>query len=280
MGVASASAPAPDDETAGAIEPTAVRMTAVVSGAARGIGKAVASELRRLGWVVYGVDITPLAPTERNEHIAHISADVTVAREMRRAIEQVVEETGRLDALVNNAALLSQRSRSSQPAMRRFRRVLETNVASVYIPTKLAVRHLSNADSPAIVNVSSIGASRAFRGQAGYVASKGAVEALTRALSLELAHLRIRVNAVAPAMVETEAWSGVGDEEYRRRSALIPLGRPAQPEEIAKAVAFLCSPASSYITGQVLAVDGGMSVQCYSPDEESVFFKRVGGRAR
>ena len=149
-----------------------------------------------------------------------------------------------------------------------FDRLMAVNARSTFLCSILAAPLLREAHDPAIVNISSIGAIRAFRGAPAYVAGKGAVEAVTRALALDLAPYGIRVNAVAPGMVRSTAWSGITESEDARRSQLIPLGRAGEPGEIAEVVAFLASERASYITGQVLGADGGLSIQAYTPADE------------
>jgi 3-oxoacyl-[acyl-carrier protein] reductase len=119
-----------------------------------------------------------------------------------------------------------------------------------------------------IVNISSVGGSRAHRSMAPYDASKGGIEAATRAMAVDLAPHNIRVNAVAPGAVRTDRWDGVPDAEVQRRRRGIPLNREGTAEDTAAAVAFLCSEDAAYITGQVLAVDGGLLAQLRPPDAE------------
>ena len=248
--------------------------SALVSGAARGVGRAIAAALRSAGANVFGIDrLADLARDGSGDShcIALYEGDVTDAKQFEAVLGKIQKLGVVLDILVNNAASLQSRDFSFWLDQEQFRRRLANNVEAVYVPSRLAAPLLAGRPGATIVNLSSVCAMHAFRGMAAYVASKGAVEALTRALALELAPSGIRVNAVAPAMITTEAWSGVTEAEWTRRAKLIPLGRPANPSEVAGAVLFLCSPLSSYVTGHTLVVDGGITAGTYTPDDEQAF---------
>jgi 3-oxoacyl-[acyl-carrier protein] reductase len=244
----------------------------LVSGALGGVGRAAVTFLATAGATVMGVDRVR-ASEAMSDCRALFAADVANPEEMADVLSKIENDVGFIDCLVNNAASLEARDLTYPLARSEFRHRLVNNVEAVYVPSRIFSSALARRPGAAIVNVSSIGASRAFRGSAAYVASKGAVEALTRALAIELAPIGIRVNGVAPAMIATDTWTGIGDDEWARRSQLVPLGRPAEPAEIASVIAFLLSPLSSYVTGQTLVADGGLTAGAYPlRDEEALVF--------
>jgi 3-oxoacyl-[acyl-carrier protein] reductase len=170
---------------------------------------------------------------------------------------------GRVHLLVNNAANL--RSRAFQELDEEtYRLSFESNVRMVYGPSFLAARHMIERGGGSIIHISSVGGLRAHRGLAGYDASKGAVDALTRSMAMDLAPYGIRVNAVAPGFIP-HAGRSEADPVAAKRAEGIPLGRAGTPRDVAAAVAFLASDAGSYITGQILYVDGGLTVQVTPP---------------
>ncbi|MFI7077497.1 SDR family NAD(P)-dependent oxidoreductase [Micromonospora sp. NPDC049903] len=273
----------------------------LVTGAAGAIGGELVAAFLARGWRVAGLDRPPETSTiagparRRPEHpaaaaldtpptagLTWLSADVTDASAVEAAVDRLRADWGGLDVLVNNAAVGPPRAPVGRETAAHLRAVLEVNLVAPLALVQATLPLLTVGDAPAVVQLSSIGGSRAFRGNAAYVASKGGLEAMTRALALDLAGRGIRVNAVAPAMVRTPGWDDAGPEEVARRAGLVPLGRAGTLAEVAAAASFLAGPESGYITGVVLPVDGGLGVQAYSPVEEpgvAATFEPAGGDA-
>src|SRR5271156_5444352 len=236
---------------------------ALVTGAARGIGLATAKRFLADGWRVALLDIEgeqleqAVAGLAKADDTLALHCDVSDAKAVSLAIEQVAKRFGRLDALVNNAgvAVFTPLLETSDAD---WNRILAVNLTGPFICTKAAAPLMRDHDGGAIVNITSISAVRASTLRSAYGTSKAGLAHLTKQLAVELASLGIRVNGVAPGPVETAMAKAVHTPEIRAdyRDA-IPLNRYGLEEELAEAVFFLCSDRASYITGQILAVDGG-----------------------
>jgi len=212
---------------------------AVVTGAARGIGKAVADRLDASGYDVLRVDLAD-----------GFIADVTSAEDRTR----IVEAAGPVDVLVNNAGI-TRDARIVKMTEEQFLAVIRVNLGAAYELT----RALTLNDGASVVSL----ASRAYLGNFGqfnYSASKGGLVGMTRALALELAPRGVRVNAIAPSLTASEMTRAMPEHVLEKMIASIPLGRQAEPEEIAETIAALASPATAYVTGQVLVACGGRSL--------------------
>lgn len=251
-------APQPiDDGLAGRI--------ALVTGGSRGIGRAIVERLARAGMDVtftyLGNETAADAVLSENPglSLSAVRVDGRDSAAVNRCLDELVERTGRLDVLVNNAGVIRD---NLLPLLEDedLKTVFETNIEGVFHFCRAAVPHMMSKRSGRIVNLSSVSAAKGGRGQSNYAASKGAVEAFTRSLAVEVARRGLRVNAVAPGVIETEMSRDVRELAGEEILSNIILKRYGQPAEIAEAVWFLSSDLSSYITGQVLSVDGGFKM--------------------
>ncbi len=244
---------------------------ALVTGGTRGIGRAIAEAFLREGARVVltgrnaeaaeAAAAALVQATGREEGAAvGLAADLSTADAATACVAAAVEQLGgRLDILVNNAGLTrdTMALRLNEEA---WDAVLDTDLKAVFFCAQAALRPMLKARRGRIVNLSSVVALTGNAGQCNYAAAKAGVLGLTRALAREVASRNITVNAVAPGFVETDMTAGLSQEIRDRAIAAIPLGRIAQPAEIAEAVLFLASDKAAYITGQCLSVNGGLAM--------------------
>ena len=233
---------------------------ALITGAASGIGRASALAFAAAGASVALVDIdaggladTAAAARALGAPTEVIPADVTNLAAVTAAVARAAEIFGRLDAAHNNAGVPGPYVPLDAYEEADFLRVLQVDLVGVWRCMRAEIRHMRVQGAGAIVNTSSMLGAAAILDNGAYVAAKHGVHGLTRAAALELGGTGIRVNAIAPGVTRTRMTSAVSDELLRS----VPLGRIAEPEEIAAAAVWLCSPGASYITGAVLAADGG-----------------------
>ena len=240
-----------------------LQKVALVTGAARGIGLAVAKRFLADGWRVALLDVEgallkdAVAALADADNTLALHCDVSDAAAVRAAVEAVNRRFGRLDALINNAgvAVFAPVLETSDED---WSRILAVNLGGPFLCTKAAAPLMREHGGGAIVNITSISAVRASTLRAAYGTSKAGLAHLTKQLAVELASLGIRVNGVAPGPIETAMAKAVHTAEIRADyHDAIPLNRYGLEEELAEAIYFLCSGSSSYITGQILAVDGG-----------------------
>jgi NAD(P)-dependent dehydrogenase (short-subunit alcohol dehydrogenase family) len=240
---------------------------AVVTGAANGIGLASAAQLWHRGWRVVLADLDgALAERHRAElddgtDTLAVSTDVTDTAAVEAMMAAVSDRFGRLDALVNNAGRPVSGSVDSLDDAA-WDAALDVNLSGTLRCSRAALPLLRRSSAPSVVNMASAAALVGMAGRAGYSAAKAGVAALTRVLAVEWAADGIRVNAVAPGYVRTAGFDErMGAERGRELSARVPLGRLCRPEEVGSVIAFLVSDDASYVTGQLLPIDGGLTVQ-------------------
>lgn len=239
---------------------------AFITGAGQGIGRSIAITLAETGCRVIVSDInqetaiaTATEITERGQSAFAVQGDISDRLQVQSMFKTAVEHYGPIEILVNNAGIfpfIPFGNTSSDD----WDKIFNVNIKGIYHCTQEALHTMP--DHGRIISVSSVAAKIGFSGLVHYSATKGAVEGFTRGLAVELADRNITVNAVAPGAINTPGASSVTDEDVTRQLlARIPLARKGNPEDIANAVQFLASPQSSYITGQIITVDGGWTIK-------------------
>jgi 3-oxoacyl-[acyl-carrier protein] reductase len=235
---------------------------ALVTGGGRGIGRAVSLELAQSGYdVVVTFRANRNAAEETVELIRRgggwgetVCFDVADREETEKQIEELFTRHESVDVLVNNAGETAD-SLFALMSFEEWRRVIDTSLQGFFNVTKPVLKRMISKRKGSIVTLSSVSARLGHRGQTNYAAAKAGLEGACRSLASEVARLGIRVNVVAPGLIATEMLQGLPVEMIKQ---IIPMGRTGLPEEVAKVVRFLCSDDASYITGQVVAVNGGM----------------------
>ncbi|MBP7342109.1 MAG: 3-oxoacyl-ACP reductase FabG [Smithellaceae bacterium] len=240
------------------------KKVAIVTGASRGIGRATAVELARAGfYVVVNYNASEAAAAETLAQVEAAGSagevrkfDVADAAAVKEALAAVVAEHKRIDVLVNNAGVTAD-GLFMMMGDEEWHKVINTTLNGFFNVTKPVLREMIRKKRGAIVSVSSVSAVMPNRGQANYAAAKAGVNAASSSLAKEVARFGIRVNVVAPGPVDTDMLSAMPMDESMIKAA-IPMARVGKPEEIARVIRFLCSDDASFITGQVITVNGGM----------------------
>lgn len=235
---------------------------AIVTGAGRGIGRAIAELYAHEGAIVYAADILKeelswtASVSDIEGRIIPLPLDICDFKAAKDAVMTIKKEHGRIDILANNAGLISYEM-MSMINYDFFRKMIEVNVVALIHLMQLVARIMMRQKNGSIINMASMVGEKGAKGQLSYAATKGAVIAATKSAAKELAEYNIRVNAVAPGMVGSERFKKVLQEKFQQKINDIPFGRLADPKDIANAYLYLASDASTYMTGQILGIDGG-----------------------
>lgn len=233
---------------------------AFVTGAGAGIGQATAKLFANEGAVVYAADIKGLewaeSFTSNYGRVIPITLDICDFAAVKSVVMAMKKEHGHIDILANIAGLISY---EMMPMIdyEKFRKMLDVNVVALVHLMSLVSRVMTRQQTGSIINMASMVGEKGSKGQLSYAATKGAVIAATKSAAKELAEHHIRVNAIAPGMVGSERFKAVLEEKFAQKINDIPFGRLAEPEEVANLCLFLASDQSSYLTGQIIGIDGG-----------------------
>lgn len=239
----------------------------LVTGAGRGIGAETVRRFAQEGATVYGADLVNDSMDEAFEQlhaqygtpVTPLYFDVTDQAAAKAAVMQIKREQGRLDVLVNNAGIM-QDNVLGMISYELMKRVFDINVFSVLQLTQLAAKLMTRQKSGSIINLSSIVGLDGAAGQTVYAASKGAVAAMTKAASKELTPYGIRVNAVAPGLIDTDLFRAIGEKKIEKNLARVRMGRLGEPIDVANVITVLASDMAAYVTGEIIGIDGETQV--------------------